>query len=272
MGSPVVLIDSYLAHLTLSGARPKTVTVRREQLTAWQRWLAPLTLADATRQHVEVWLSRPLAPASRRAYRSALRGLYAWAVDDGLLQTDPTLKVPSIRVPKGVPRPLSDHDLNVALAGADARMRAWLLLMALAGLRCCEVAALEPRDVMDSPVGPLLYLRVTKGGGSATVPCHPLVSEALAALPIQQGMWWQVRPETVSATVNRYLHARGVRGTAHSLRHTAGTVWLQASGHDLLTTATLMRHVNVNTTTVYTRLSPERPAEVARSVTLRSVG
>lgn len=266
------MIDSYLAHLTLTGARPKTIRVRREQLHAWQRWLAPLSIGDATRQHVEMWLSRPLAPASRRAYRSALRGLYGWAVENELLHADPTVKVPSIRVPRGVPRPVCGEDLSRALDGAAPRMRAWLLLMALAGLRCCEVAPLEPRDVIDTPVGPILYLRVTKGGAPATVPCHPLVIEALAVLPIRSGTWWQVQPDTVSQTVSTYLRSRGIRGTAHSLRHTAATAWLHASGHDLLTTATLMRHVNVNTTTIYAGLSPERPAEVARSVSLRSVG
>lgn len=228
------------------------------------------SLADATRHDVELWLSRPLAPASRRTYRSALRGFYSWAVDEELLRTDPTVKVPTIRVPRGVPRPVSDDDLARALTGATPRMRSWLLCMALAGLRCCEVAALEPRDLITSPVGLLLHLRDPKGGGSATVPAHPLLVEALAALPTAGGVWWTVTPGTLSATVNRHLRAHDVRGTAHGLRHTAGTAWLAASGYDLLTTAALLRHVNVTTTTLYTKLSPERPAEVARSVVLRS--
>lgn len=263
------LVQSYLAAMTLRGFRPSTIKARRQVLEAFERAM-PCGLGDVTRQHVELWLSRPLALESRRAYRSALRAFYGWCVEEGLLHNDPTVKVPPIRVRRGVPRPVSDDDLARALASADRRMRAWLLCMALAGLRCMEVAGLRPDDILDSPTGPLLYLRETKGGAPATVPAHPLLLEALAVVPIRNGLWWSVTPGTLSAAVNRHLHAVGVRGTAHALRHYAGTAWYTASGHDLLTTAQLMRHQSVDTTTVYAKLSPERPAEVARAVRLRT--
>lgn len=267
-----MLLSSYLAHLTLSGFRPATIKARRLCLEAFERSLAPRQLRDVTRLDVEQYLSRPLALGSRRAYRSHLRAFYSWAVEEGLLHTDPTAKIPNIRVRRGIPRPLSDSDLDRALLLADRRMRAWLLCMALAGLRCMEVAGLQPDDIVDSRSGLMLYLRETKGGAPATVPAHPEIIRALAAVPIRNGLWWTITPGTLSAAVNRHLHGCGIAGTAHSLRHFAGTAWYRASGHDLLTTATLMRHVNVDTTTIYAKISPERPGEVARSVTLRSVG
>ena len=150
-------------------------------------------------------------------------------------------------------------------------MRAWLLCMTLAGLRCLEVAALRPSDLVEQPTGVLLHLRVTKGGGSATIPAHPLLLEALAVLPIRNGLWWDVSAGTLSASVNRHLRAAGVAGTAHALRHWAGTSWYRASGHDLLTTATLMRHASVDTTMIYAALDPARPQAVTRAVVLRAV-
>jgi integrase len=265
----MTLVESHLSRLTLAGMRPATIKARRTVLRAFEQSLAGRHLTDATRLDVESYLSRPLAPESRRTYRAHLKGFYGWCVEEGLLTDDPTARVPAIRVRRGVPRPITDDELDRALAGADRRMRAWLLCMALAGLRCIEVAALRPTDLVDTPTGVLLHLRVTKGGGTATVPCHPVLAEALAVLPIRNGLWWDVSAGTLSAAVNRHLRAAGVTGTAHALRHWAGTSWYRASGHDLLTTAQLMRHASVTATQVYAAVSPERPAEVARSVSLR---
>lgn len=266
------LIDSHLNRLRLAGFRPKTVKDRGQVLEAFARGLGPhRALNEATRLDVEAYLSRPLAQETRRAYRSHLRSFYAWCVEEGLMTEDPTARIPAVRVKRGTPRPVLDADLTRALDLADRRMRAWLLCMALAGLRCMEVAALKPADLLDTASGPLLYLTDTKGGGTATVPAHPAVVEALAVVPIRNGLWWSVTPATLSAQVNRHLRASGVAATAHQLRHWAGTNWFRASGHDLLTTATLMRHASVDTTTIYAQLDPTRPGEVARAVRLHAV-
>lgn len=267
----MTLVASHLSWLTLTGARPSTIKARRTVLLAFERAAAPHRLGEVTRLDVEAYLSRPLAPESRRTYRSHLRAFYAWCVEEQLLADDPTARVPTIRVKRGTPRPITDDELDRALSIADRRMRAWLLCMALAGLRCMEVAALRPTDLVEQSTGVLLHLRVTKGGGTATIPCHPSLLEAFAVLPIRNGLWWDVTPGTLSASVNRHLQVAGVAGTAHALRHWAGTSWFRASGHDLLTTATLMRHASVDTTTIYAALDPERPAAVTRAVRLRAV-
>jgi integrase/recombinase XerD len=266
---PIVTV--HLNHLRLAGFRPKTIKAREQVLDAFTRSLAPHRLSDTTRLEVEAYLARPLAPESRRTYRSHLRAFFAWCIDEGYLTDDPTARVPAVRVRRGTPRPLLDDDLERAVELADRRMRAWLLCMALAGLRCLEVAALRPSDLLDTPSGPLLYLTDTKGGGTATVPAHPALVEALAVVPIRNGLWWTVTAGTVSAQVNRHLRASGVAGTAHQLRHWAGTSWFRASGHDLLSTATLMRHASVDTTTIYAKLDPARPSEVVRAVRLHAV-
>lgn len=161
----------YRNFLTLAGFRPRTVTDRVRVLQAFASFTAkPLT--QATRDDVEAFLARPLAAESRRCYRSHLRAFYKWLVDEDAVSEDPTEKVPAIRVPRGTPRPISDPDLAYALENAGPRMRAWLLLMSLAGLRACEVAALTPQDLIRSETGTLLFLRETKGGGTATVPAH----------------------------------------------------------------------------------------------------
>jgi integrase len=266
------LLESYRARLVLSGVRPSTLKVKMYSLTAFAQSIAPRDLANATRADAETFLtSRPLKPETRRAYRSHLRGFYRWAFEEGLIGEDPTARIPAIRVPKGVPRPISQVDLDRALALGDATMRAWLLLMALGGLRCIEVAALRPVDLQHTPDGVLLFLRECKGGGTATVPAHPAILEALASVPIRNGLWWECNRITLSSRINRYLQSIGVDATAHKLRHYAGTAWYRSSGHDLLTTQALLRHASVSSTQIYAQTDPTRPAEVVNLVPLRLV-
>lgn len=253
-------IDTYLTRITLAGMRPATIRVKRVCLTAFAATVP--SIRSAQRHDVEAFLSRPLAPRSRRAYADHLKGFYRHLIDEGIRTDDPTDKLPRFREPRRLPRPVTDEQLALALDHADPRMRAWLLLMSLAGLRCMEVSALTPRDLVDTSSGTLLWLPDVKGGGTDTVPAHPAVVEALRALPVRDGVWWTVSPLRVSTDTARYLRSIGVNATAHQLRHWAGTTFYEASGHDLLVVKDLLRHATVATTQIYAKVNPRRPAEV----------
>lgn len=138
-------------------------------------------------------------------------------------------------------------------------------------MRCVEIAGLRPGDLQHVEGGVLLYLREAKGGGTGVVPAHVSILEALAALPIRDGVWWSCSAATVSAMVSEHLRNCGIPATAHKLRHHAGTSWYRASGHDLLTTAALLRHANVASTQIYAQTDPTRAAEVIAAVPLRLV-
>lgn len=259
-------LTAHLSRLGMAGFRPRTVDARRSCLEAFARFIAPTDLLQASRLDVETYLGRNLKQESRRAYLGHLRAFYRWAVEEELLTVAPTARIPAVRVPRAMPRPIGTADLERALALADRRMKAWLLLMALAGLRCLEVAALRPNDLIPADSGTLLWLRECKGGGTASVPAHPAILEALAVMPIRNGLWWDCQARHVSLIVGTHLKSCGVNASAHQLRHFAGTSWYRASGHDLLTTATLLRHANVQTTQRYAQLDPTRPTEVVNAV------
>lgn len=261
-----MITELYANQLVLSNYRPATIRTHRAVLHNLDTYLRMRDLAAATRQDLIGFLARPLAPGSRRVYRSVVRLFYSWATEEGLVTTNPAEKLPSIRVNKGVPRPIDDVDLRHALSRADARTRAWLLLMALGGLRCLEVSGLAPTDLIRNDSGWLLFLRETKGGGAGTVPAHEHVVMALAQLPVTGGLWWSCSPKQVSRYTNEFLRSVGVNATAHQLRHSAATLWLRESGHDLLTTSHLMRHKSVETTQGYAALDPTRPAAVVGAV------
>lgn len=256
-------VDSHINRLVLAGYRPRTVSARRSVINAFAGSLQGKALHEAHRLDVEMFLARDLAAETRRSYLNHLRAYYGWLCDEELMTgPNPTAKVAPIRVKKGVPRPIDSEQLVRAIDHAAPRMRAWLLLMAQAGLRCMEVAALRPADLLVQKDGVLLFLRECKGGSTATVPAHPETLEALGVLSISEGCWWDVTPHHVTVQTSRYLKSLGITSGAHSLRHYAGTSFYKTSGHDLLTTARLLRHASVQTSQIYAQLDPTRPAEV----------
>lgn len=263
-----MLITAYTNRLRLAGYRPASVKAKESCLRAFAASVAPHQVTHVGRLEVEAYLSRPLAPESRRAYRGHLRGFYVWALEEGYVQSDPTAKLPAIRVPRASPRPIKDTDLVLAIEQADVRMRAWLMLMSLGGLRCIEVAALRPDDLTVNEDGAMLFLRECKGGGTAHLPAHTHIVSALRRLPVRDARWWDVSAHHVSTTVGAYLRGLGINASAHQLRHWAGTAWFRESGHDLLATAVLLRHASVATTQVYAQLDPTRPASVVSKVSL----
>lgn len=261
-----MLIKAYADWMTLAGRRPRTIEERVKYLTCFEHTLGDRHIGEATRLDCQAHLARQLSLESRRTYLGHLRGLFRWAVEEQYVQTDPTLRIPSVRVPKGVPRPIDTADLTKAVLHADTRMRAWLLLMALGGLRAMEVAGMRPQDLVQHDTGVLLFLREAKGGGTGSVPAHPEVLAALADVPIRNGLWWDCTAHYVSVKVSAYMKSLEIDATGHQLRHYSGTSWLRASGEDLLTTSRLMRHASVATTQTYTQLVAKRPAEVVNLV------
>lgn len=260
------LIEEHLAFLVVQNRRPSTLHHRGRCLRAVAQAIDPRPLTELTKADVLLFLGRKLKPESRRAYLSHIRGFCAWAVDEGVMREDPTAKIPGIRVPPVMPRPMPVADIRLALDGAPPRMHAWLMLMALQGLRSMEVAALRPGDLLTDPAL-LLHLKETKGGGQAIMPCHPSVAAALHSLPMRNGAWWTVTANTVSAQVSLHLRSLGIEGTAHRLRHSAATAWYGVD-HDLVTTQRLLRHRSLSSTQRYADVHPGRTAEVLTAVDL----
>jgi integrase/recombinase XerD len=158
------------------------------------------------------------------------------------------------RVPRGVPRPLSNAQVAAVLASAGVRTRAYILLAAYAGLRVHEIAQLRGEDVDERTV------RVVggKGGVDRNVPCHPFIWAAAADLP-RRGLWFRsygasghIKPDSVSTPIRRALLAAGIEGHAHQLRHTFGTQVLKSSGGNLRVAQELLGHASPASTALYT--------------------
>lgn len=205
-----------------------------------------------------------LKPSSRAAYFGSISNFYRWWGRNG--GRDITAGLPYPRSPKRAPRPVSDEGLRRLLGTRmHHRTRVMILLAALGGLRVHEIAKVRGDD-FDLDAG---VLRVTgKGGRTDTVPLHPLVVEAAATMP-SRGWWFPAnsrRPgqhthgKSVSDAISQAMSRADVPGTPHSLRHWFGTN-LVASGTDLRTAQTLLRHDNLQTTALYVAVADSRRAE-----------
>lgn len=192
---------------------------------------------------------------SRAAYYGYIHSFYAWWGRNGGVNTAATVKRP--KAPKDVPRPITDQQLRDLLAvRMHHRTRVMIELAAYAGLRVHEIANVRGEDV-DPDAG---TLRVTgKGNKTAVLPLHPVLAETAKGMP-RRGWWFPgnsrrpgqpIHPRGVSDIIGSAMARAGIPGgTAHRLRHWYGTT-LVATGTDLRTTQTLMRHEQLNTTARY---------------------
>ena len=254
------------------GLRNRTVIERTRTL---ERLALRGPLLELTTDEIEEWLDdQRITIRSRGAYLSHIHAFYAWCVIAGHRIDDPTTPIDRPRLPKKVPRPIGDADLEMALSMADARMRCWLTLACYAGLRCMEISQLTREDVLDSHDPPLLRVLDGKGGKEGVVPLHPAILDALRTygMPRSGPLFLSVRrtkfsPATVSGYIADFLHGLGMGDTAHRLRDWFGTA-LYAETLDLRLTQEMMRHSDPSSTAGYVAFN--QPGAVHAVIALRA--
>lgn len=190
-------------------------------------------------------------------YHNHLSDFSAWAVAAGHIEVDPMANIRKQRRPKSRPRPLSDPEVERALGAATGRVRDWMLLALLAGLRVSEIAAMRGEHVGTGG----LYVE-GKGGSVEVLPMRPELREMALRYP-SSGYWFpgsdrgHVRGNYVSRHVAEVFRSVGiVEGSAHRLRHTYGTRLLR-SGVNIRKVQKLMRHANLETTAGYTAVDED---------------
>ena len=259
-------IRAFVEYQQLRNLRPGTIARRTQLLIRLAERLDPIPITDATAGDLDGWLEAcSLSPASRNTYIAHLRAFYQWAIESGLVSSDPTKKLVKARLPRRLPRPAATSDFERAVESADPMVRAWLLLAGLAGLRCHEIARLRRQDVNDRDNPPVLFVADGKGGHQREVPIHP---DLLAALrPFFRKGWLFTNRDgnryhsgTVSAYIARHFRRCGMDASAHQLRHWFGTNVYRSSGKDLRATQELLGHSDPKTTTIYTLVDVDSKA------------
>ena len=205
-----------------------------------------------TPSEISIWLGRPgYATWSRATYYGHLRSYYRFALDVGIVEVDPMVRMRHPKPGKCVPRPLSPDQVAAVMVGADTDTHAWLTLGLYAGLRAHEIAKIRGEDIDRDQ----LYV-LGKGGQAAYVPTHPLVWKLALTRP-RYGCWFpsharegHVTSAGVSAVTSKLFTANGIEGSIHRCRHTFATQLLRA-GVNIRVVQTLMRHESLASTEIY---------------------
>jgi integrase/recombinase XerD len=226
---------------------------------------------DGLRRYKESSIARALA---------AVRSFHRFCVEEGLLDADPSGDVGAPRVPQGIPKALTEAQVDALLGAVPGdgprprRDRAILEVLYAGGLRISELVGLALGDV-DLYDG--LVRVMGKGSKERVVPLGRSAREAVGDY-LTTG-----RPELSGAGRQRqtalFLNARGGRLTRqgawlivraagdraglagrlfpHVLRHSCATHMLD-HGADIRVVQELLGHASLSTTQVYTKVSPER--------------
>lgn len=262
----IISLPHFQQWLKAAGRSKRTIELRayyvRRAGRAINKPLAAVTAGDLIG-----WLGdQDWAPDTRKSCLASLRVFFRWAADFDLIEADPALKLPSVTVPRGEPRPAPTALLNQALEAATDRD--WLLigLAAYAGLRRTEIATLTWESVEWNG------LRIRgKGGRTRFIPLLPLLRERLTAereLRDQgkRGTGWRYRFDPGSPYVfpgsNGAAHISADRVTKiitaamgsyspHTLRHRFASS-AYAVERDMRAVQDLMGHASVETTQIYT--------------------
>ena len=233
--------------------------------------------ADATvaRDYLAALARRGLAARSQARRLSALRQFHRFLLREGVRPDDPTELLDAPRLPRALPKYLSEPEVDALLAAARGRPgRPGLLAVAAleilyaTGLRVSELLAL-PRVALAGDAAVLLIRG--KGGRERIVPLSTPARETAAALRaacIDRGRWLfpgrdARRPMTrqgFALLLKQVALAAGVapsRVSPHVLRHSFAS-HLLARGADLRSLQLLLGHADIATTQIYTHVLAER--------------
>ncbi|GAC70709.1 tyrosine-type recombinase/integrase [Gordonia soli] len=246
----------------------RTVTERAAILHRFANTMG-VSPSEATMDDLVEWLAsgEDWSPGTRNTYYRAMRAWFLWLQRTGHRIDNPMINITSPRVPRAEPKPLSDDNLRRVLAvRMHKRTRVMIILYALVGMRCAEIAKIrgENFDLVERTV-----TFTGKGGVKSTLPLHPLVVDVAWMMP-REGWWFptnssrpeggHIRGKSVGHIIKQAIVRAGAQGSAHSLRHWFGTA-LVDSGVDLRTTQELMRHASLATTAKYTKVKDQRKVE-----------
>lgn len=253
------VVEAHVRWMQLRGLSPATIRLRRKvlRLVTASGGRPPLALSVAD---LDLWQRALRVSASaRRTYVTQTMGFYRWAAAAGLREDDPSRVLIRPKVPRGVPRPISEAELATAITAAPQPVRCWLELAAYQGLRACECAWMERRDILEDDR--LLVVR-GKGNQERIIPLGETGLAALRAYGLpRSGLVFrlpsgaEVQPVYVSNRCNEHLHSLDVDATLHQCRHRFASRTLEVPGTNLRQVQELLGHASPATTAIYTLVS-----------------
>lgn len=280
------LIDRFLDALWLEdGLSANTLSAYRRDLTLFALSLPSRGLASVTESDLQGYFAARHAQtrattANRRL--TVFRRFFRWAVREGVLASDPTVRMLSAKQALRVPKTLSEAEVEALLAAPvvdtplGLRDRAMFELIYACGLRVTELVSLKVFQVSLSEG----VLRVMgKGSKERLVPFGAVAAEwlerylaqarpALLGSQLNEALFVTARGSKSGEAMTRvmfwtlvkkYARIAGIQRplSPHTLRHAFATHLLN-HGADLRAVQMLLGHADISTTTIYTHVARER--------------
>jgi integrase/recombinase XerD len=214
--------------------------------------------------------------AARSAARklSAIRQFHRFLVAEQIRDDDPTQRLDTPKLPRPLPKYLSEDEVDALLAAARSRPAAGASLVTAAlemlyatGLRISELLAL-PRTALAGDAA-LLMIK-GKGGKERLVPLSDAARDAVAAMLAQRrkpNRWLfasrggkAITRQGFAVILKQVALQAGIdpdRVSPHVLRHSFASHML-ARGADLRSLQLLLGHADIATTQIYTHVLAER--------------
>ncbi len=284
LATPDALIDTFADAVWLEdGLAANTLAAYRRDLCGLSTWLASrgATLssaqeADLAQYFADKHATTLASTANRRL--AVLRRFYRWAMRDGRVAQDPTLRLKGARKPPRFPKSLSEEQVEALLLAPDTdttlglRDRAMLELLYATGLRVSELVGLTLSQLS---LAEGLVRVFGKGGKERIVPLgeearnwiERYLKDARGAIlgqRVADALFVTQRAHSMSRQMFWILIKRyGARSaidaplSPHGLRHAFATHLLN-HGADLRVVQLLLGHANISTTQIYTHVARAR--------------
>lgn len=280
------IIDEFCDALWLEdGLAKNTLEAYRRDLVQFAAWLEAgqgKKLLEGNVADVQAYLGHLFRKRTRASSAarllSSLKRFYRYCLRQGRIKADPTLKIDTPKLPRGLPKSLTEEDVENLLAAPRVerplglRDKAMLETLYASGLRVSELVTLKVSQVSQD----MGVVRVVGKGSKERL--VPLGEEALDWIRRYVG---EARPELLAgrASDDLFITARGAAMTRqmfwhllrrysvqadlkkpispHALRHAFATHLLN-HGADLRVVQLLLGHSDISTTQIYTHVARER--------------
>jgi integrase/recombinase XerD len=281
------LLDEFCDNLWLEdGLSRNTLDSYRRDLIKFSTWLEKqrnATVLQATHSDIQGYLAQLVVVQKAKSSStgrniSSLKRLFRYLVRQGKISADPTLQIDTPKLPRNLPKSLTEQDVEQLLAVPDVqtplglRDRTMFEVLYATGLRVSELVTLRITQVsMDMgvvrvmgkgskerlvPLGEeaLDWLRRYLADGRGVL-LGKQMTDALFVTARGEGMtrqmfWYLIKKHAKHGGLNKPM-------SPHTLRHAFATHLLN-HGADLRVVQMLLGHSDISTTQIYTHVARER--------------
>ena len=279
------IIDQFIDHLWLEdGLSKNTLNSYRLDLNLFSQWLnkdLEKNILDVSQADIQEYLAFKFPTSKSRSISrllATLRRLFRYLLRENKITIDPTLEIQSPKIPKSLPKSLSEEDIESLLAAPNLekssglRDKAMLELLYACGLRVSELVNILLTELSLTEG----IVRVTgKGSKTRLVPMgeeavdwiKKYINEGRKDILKQQSskylfvtlrgkamtrqaFWYLVKRYSILVKINKPL-------SPHILRHAFATHLIN-HGADLRVVQMLLGHSDISTTQIYTHVARER--------------